>query len=574
MKGLAKAAALVLLGSILATPAAAQQGSNLVTGGLMANRDILMPSNFAELSQTQFNFGTARSMAMAGAFTSLGADLSSMAINPAGLGMYRHNEISVTPLITMNRAQNSAEAWGSNSSNRFAMSSFGFVFNLYEGTGRTTSVNFGFGYNRLADLNYSSSFRSTGNVGSIADMYALQLKGAGIKANEIKGDNLDWFMHSPGLWPAILGYKAGMVDDLSAPEDENPLWVPSWIGSDRDNIDIGHYAGVESRGSVGEYDISVGANFGNKLYVGATIGIQAIHQELQYTYAEDYYYPGGTAERPEGVAPDLRFQQLWSKLNQATVTDGAGVNLKLGITYRPIPALRIGMAFHTPTYYSLETRYQGASLGLAFCNDPDYNPGPDDFPRPDRDGYIDCPGESPVLASNQWSFTTPARLLFGLSYSIGNRAVISVDYERAWDNGIRVKETPAFAYAPSDYNDSFRNDFKGSNTVRIGAEFKPLPILALRAGFGYSGSWLTQEDSAYSSPLAREITYCGAGVGINLSRTVTLDVAYSYQKTTQSSYWLYYADLYTGGSVEQNSSALYTTDYARHAVALTLAFRF
>lgn len=325
---------------------------------------------------------------------------------------------------------------------------------------------------------------------------------------------------------------------------------------------------------MGEYDISVGANFGNKLYVGATIGIQAIHQELQYTYAEDYYYPGGTAERPEGVAPDLRFQQLWSKLNQATVTDGAGVNLKLGITYRPIPALRIGMAFHTPTYYSLETRYQGASLGLAFCNDPDYNPGLDDFPRPDRDGYIDCPGESPVLASNQWSFTTPARLLFGLSYSIGNRAVISVDYERAWYNGIRVKETPAFAYAPSDYNDSFRNDFKGSNTVRIGAEFKPLPILALRAGFGYSGSWLTQEDSAYSSPLAREITYCGAGVGINLSRTVTLDVAYSYQKTTQSSYWLYYADLYTGGSVEQNSSALYTTDYARHAVALTLAFRF
>ena len=31
-------------------------------------------------------------MAMAGAFTSLGADLTSMAINPAGLGMYRHNE--------------------------------------------------------------------------------------------------------------------------------------------------------------------------------------------------------------------------------------------------------------------------------------------------------------------------------------------------------------------------------------------------------------------------------------------------------------------------------------------------
>lgn len=439
MKGFVKAAGLLLAGALFAAPAAAQ--SHLVTGGLMANKDILMPSNFAELSQTQFNFGTARSMAMAGAFTSLGADLSSMAINPAGLGMYRHNEISITPLVTMTRAQNSAEAWNSNASNRFALSSFGFVFNLYEGTGRTTSVNFGFGYNRLADLNYRSSFRSTGNMGSIADMYALQLGQAKIKAYDITGDNLDWFNQSPELWPAILGYKAGMVDDLSASK-EDPLWNPSWIGGDRNNIDIGHYAGVESRGSVGEYDLSVGANFGNKFYVGATLGIQAIHQELQYTYAEDYYYPGGTTERPEGEASDLRFQQLWSKLNQATVTDGAGVNLKLGLTYRPIPALRIGVAFHTPTYYSLETRYQGASLGVAVCNDPDYNPGPGEYPQPDGNGYIDCPGESPVLSSKSWAFTTPARLLFGASYSFGGRAVISVDYERAWFNGIRVKETP------------------------------------------------------------------------------------------------------------------------------------
>lgn len=572
MKGFVKAAGLLLAGALFAAPAAAQ--SHLVTGGLMANKDILMPSNFAELSQTQFNFGTARSMAMAGAFTSLGADLSSMAVNPAGLGMYRHNEISITPLVTMTRAQNSAEAWNSNASNRFALSSFGFVFNLYEGTGRTTSVNFGFGYNRLADLNYRSSFRSTGNVGSIADMYALQLEQSGLDASDITGNNLDWFNQSPELWPAILGYKAGMVDQTARPDGSGSWWNPSWIGGDRNNIDIGHYAGVESRGSVGEYDLSLGANFGNKLYVGVTLGIQAIHQELQYTYAEDYYYPGGTTERPEGVASDLRFQQLWSKLNQATVTDGAGVNLKLGLTYRPIPALRIGVAFHTPTYYSLETRYQGASLGVAVCNDPDYNPGPGEYPQLDGNGYIDCPGESPVLSSKSWAFTTPARLLFGASYSFGGRAVISVDYERAWFNGIRVKETPSFAYAPADYNGIFRSNFKGSNTLRVGAEFKPLPILALRAGFGYSGSWLAGEDADYSSPLAREIIYYGAGVGINLSRTVTLDVAYSYQKTKQNAYWLYYADLYTGSNVEQNSSALYKTDYARHAVALTLAFRF
>lgn len=45
------------------------------------DRDIVTPSDLFELSQTTFSLGTARSMAMAGAFTSLGADLTSMAIN-------------------------------------------------------------------------------------------------------------------------------------------------------------------------------------------------------------------------------------------------------------------------------------------------------------------------------------------------------------------------------------------------------------------------------------------------------------------------------------------------------------
>ena len=67
-------------------------------GGSVLNRDMLWASDFAELSRTHL-FGTARVMGMGGAFTSLGADLSSMALNPAGLGMYRSNEFSFTPRV-------------------------------------------------------------------------------------------------------------------------------------------------------------------------------------------------------------------------------------------------------------------------------------------------------------------------------------------------------------------------------------------------------------------------------------------------------------------------------------------
>ena len=56
-------------------------------GGLLMDRDGMMSNDMYTLSQTSFGFGTARSMAMAGAFTSLGGDMASMGIYPAGLGM-------------------------------------------------------------------------------------------------------------------------------------------------------------------------------------------------------------------------------------------------------------------------------------------------------------------------------------------------------------------------------------------------------------------------------------------------------------------------------------------------------
>ncbi len=43
--------------------------------------------------------GTARTAGSGGAFSSVGADLGSLDLNPAGLGIYRSSEISITPAI-------------------------------------------------------------------------------------------------------------------------------------------------------------------------------------------------------------------------------------------------------------------------------------------------------------------------------------------------------------------------------------------------------------------------------------------------------------------------------------------
>lgn len=80
---------------------------------------------------------------------------------------------------------------------------------------------------------------------------------------------------------------------------------------------------------------------------------------------------------------------------------------------------------------------------------------------------------------NSWDFTSPARLMFGASYTFGTFAIVSIGYERDWYNGIRVKNVPQYNYfSEEDYKAEFKHNFQGTNSIRAGVEVKPLPILA------------------------------------------------------------------------------------------------
>lgn len=211
--------------------------------------------------------------------------------------------------------------------------------------------------------------------------------------------------------------------------------------------------------------------------------------------------------------------------------DGSGVNFKLGVIVRPTEHLRIGLAFHTPTYYSLERRYYGDITTQLYNNTTkDTEINQDGTPSQDD------------MGGNSWCFTSPARLLLGISYTFGNFGLVSVDYERDWYNGIRVKNTPeGFEPYPEEYKAEFKHAFRGTNTIRAGVEFKPLPRMALRVGAGYTDSMLKDKASYYDAPLTYETRYITAGVGFNVSRHVTLDLAYQHVTDKQSAYRLFYS---------------------------------
>ena len=521
-------------------------------GGLMMDHDGMMSNDMYALSQVNFGFGTARSMAMAGAFTSLGGDLSSMGVNPAGLAMFRHNEISISPMMGFQNSTNSAQDWGDNQQSRFAISNFSTTFKLYEGSSSNlVSLNVGLGYNRVADFNYrygysSLSAPSDSPYRSINDAFVRQLGQGGVFPDN--DGALNYAFGDAYYWGGILAYNNWLID---AERDEfGDYWTSAnTLGV---NASVGHTVGVESKGSIGEYQVALAANFNNTLYVGGTIGIQYVHWDRQFYYGEDYIYNGQQPVYADGTP--IAEPAEWLDYNQAVEMSGAGVNFKLGAIYRPFPALRLGAAIHTPTYYALDRTYQ-AYMGS------NYNPN----------GDTTLPLED--MGEQTWDFVSPTRLMFGASYTFGRMAVVSVDYERTWYNGMRVKNIPdGFDLSEEDYRAEFKANYKGANTLRIGAEIKPLSVVSLRAGYGISDAMLRNDKELYyNTPTTYKTTCISAGLGFQLG-AVSLDLAYQYIKNEQTQYMLFYALDDTG--YFDSASPTYKTDFERNYVTLTMGYKF
>lgn len=532
----------------------AAKGEAFDSGGLVIDPSTITAFDIFNSSTTQFSLGTARSAAMAGAMTSLGADASSMSINPAGMGMYRSNEIVFTPMMTFSRAKSNAAAFEGNSKNRFGIGNFSMVAKLRESSTGVTAINMGLAYNRLADFNYKYSFATQGTAGSssIADIFAGQLAAGQITSTQLKGnyDGAGYFMwdrFDPTYWGAILGYKTGLIND------SNGGWGRDMIGS---AAGVDGYTTVESKGSAGEWVWSLGMNFGSKFYLGFSLGAATINRERHIYYGEGYSYKAD---------PALNYQMEHFNYDQVAKMKGTGVNFKIGAIYRPIESLRIGVAFHTPTYYSVTYSYQGGMTSEIKANN-----NVDDY-KLDSNGYIRPPfsEETVVLVDDgdySWSYTSPTRLMFGVSYTIAKQLILSVDYERDWYNSMRLKDSPYGAL----YKGYIKDTFKGSNTVRAGAEWRFIPQMAVRMGYGLWSGALTDNTAIYSSPVTYRTEYMSAGFGVALSKHFTIDATYQFCKNNMTPYKTFYG---YDSSIDIASPTINTT-LERHNLLLSLTVHF
>ena len=115
------------------------------------------------IMKTELN-GTARFIGMGGAMGALGGDITTMGTNPAGIGIYRSNDIAVS--MSYNDIQSKGTFNGmttKDSRSRLSFDQIGFVYS--NKVGNNTSLRFvNFGFNYRKQNNFNKRFAMQGNM--------------------------------------------------------------------------------------------------------------------------------------------------------------------------------------------------------------------------------------------------------------------------------------------------------------------------------------------------------------------------------------------------------------------------
>ncbi len=431
----------------------------------------------------QSNPGTARSAAMGGAFTALGGDISAITNNPAGIGVFRKSEVSFTPLLNFAKTEASGEKMNKTA---FQLGGLGGVLSLYSSAFNWKGLNIGFYYTNLNNFNRNTRQIVPVSNNSFTDMLALS-------AGDMDPDNLDGYTTG-------LAYDAYLIN-----RDPKTGYYYSILGADED---VSQVKDIEEKGYQGEYTLAFGTNFLDKLYIGASIGIQSIYYKMtsQFQEAPDVNSPSGL---------DYYNFLEYKKMN------GVGTNIKLGIIYRPIPELRIGAAIHSPTWYSMN--YTMSTAMDSYFITPPKGEEAYNFWTPSYEMNID------------FDMRTPWRASVGLATVLGQKSIISADYEFIKYTNAHL-ENASDGYSYRGENDAIQLYLRPTHNFRTGAEFRANSIVSLRGGYSFWDSPYYEADKSYN-----RIQSWSTGIGLNFG-AFYCDAAFVHRWTKNETVFYSYYD--------------------------------
>lgn len=413
--------------------------------------------------------GSSRYAGMGGAMGALGADISTSSSNPAGIAVFRGSSISVTPsLFFSNDQSNYQNNTYSDDRFNFNFGNLGLVFSMRMNKEKTKGLqflNFTIGYNRSSNFNRNAFYAGETDEYSLGRVFADNAQG-------IAPSNLDPFYEK-------LAFNTYVIDTLPGAGGAD-YGVNGAIAGER----IGINRQINTRGSIGDITLGGAANFSNRFYVGASLNISLLNYKNTTTYSEENTF---------GIVPGFNH----SRFQEFQDISGVGFNLKVGAIYRPTDWLRIGAAFHTPTWYSMSEVYN-TSISSSFS-------------------FGSYKAESPI-GNFDYSMRTPLRVQASLGFVALKYALIGVEYEFADYSKIRMN---ANAGALQQYNQNIMNNYASTHNIKVGAEGRFDPI-RIRIGYNFLMS-----PYRTNTPGEDNNTHVvSAGIGFRAKKVFSFDLTY------------------------------------------------
>ncbi len=438
--------------------------------------------------------GTARSLGTANSMSAIGADWTALQSNPAGLAAFRNNEVTVTlggilsgtadATITAftDREVGSVMSTNDGSGLRVALPQVGLVFTKEPIASRWTQINFGIGVSQTNRFEENIRF-SGATPGSISDQF-FETANFDADLNFIPAtlDQLNAFTDGPAFDAGVLI----PADQSNSPDGYFTDYNDFGRSSDTDpGVALSKEGAVARKGYNSSFDLSLGANFEEKLLFGATLSLVNTSYEETNNYVEDDQ--DGTIEAFDNLQ--------YVVINSHT---GTGVNGKFGVIYRASQALRIGLSYHSPSVISVSDD---------LFTDVTYR-------YEDNGAGVQGNGASPAFDPLEYTFITPSAYRASAAYIIGRRGFISADvgYKNYPGAKFRIEDDPV---SEGFLNDDIQDFSQAAFDARIGGElnFNPLKI---RAGFEFVGAPVQDEDAAYG---------VSAGAGFRQNR-LSVDLGY------------------------------------------------
>jgi len=379
--------------------------------------------------------GTGRSNGIANAFGALGADAAAATINPGSMGLYRTSEFSLTPAFEVNEAASTFYGnTATDTRSKFNFTNLGIVINSPSDKGNWYSSTFGLVFDRQASHNWRSIANADDTPSSI-------LQGFANEANGTRDDSLNSvFPFTSGLAWETFGIDPGIVLDPNGDTLPNRYVSAIPFGSR-----TGQLHTIETKGSSTSTSIFYSANYKDRLYIGAAVGIVS------------HRFTRTTVHKETTLDEGLDF--MGSTYSEELTTTGNGADIKVGVVARVGERVRLGAAFHSP---------QWMQFNDGFVTDMRTN-----FRTPDINGRFTYSASSPE-GLFAYRVNTEWRGVLSAAYFAGSNGLVSVDYEYSDPRKSRFRSSDRLL-SPYDFaleNSAIAGAFRRVHALRIGTEWR------------------------------------------------------------------------------------------------------